>query len=185
MMVGTCETEAGCSLTMRSRTPVEQKLQVRVVICQFASFCVLDNSERGVIATVSSPSQAFLFFVCKALLPQETSYLPFVPKTRGTFSQQLREAGGWGRCGVPRCLGPGQDPPRDPSVQGTQSQSQSQGRSGAQPSGPPSPPQHLLTGHQQSHKKSYKTFSLMFPGPEIPSQTMGVPGARDQQGPPV
>lgn len=99
----------------------------------------------------------------------ETSCLQFVPKTRAPSPKQPVEGGRcWGRCVV--WAGPHQGPQR-------WAPSWSQGRTGAQPSGPPSP-QHLLTGHQQSHEKSHRTFSLIFPGPEILSQPVEVPMVR-------
>lgn len=88
-----------------------QKVQVREVICQFASFCVLDSSEQEVITTLSS--LFFFFFSVKLCCSRkeeiilETSYLQSVPKTQAPPPRQPVEGGRcWDRCGVLRCLDP-------------------------------------------------------------------------------
>jgi len=53
---------------------------------------------------------------------------------------------------------------------------QKQGLGAKGPLGPPLAP-HLLTGHQQSHKKSYKAFFLILAGPVIPAR-QGAQGKR-------
>lgn len=133
-------------------------------------------------------SVIFLFYYCSVRFCHsrkeenilETSHLPFVTKTWAAPPKQppqTREAGGWGRHGVPRWPGPCQGPQR----WGHPARARAEG--GAQPLGPPFS-QHLLTSHQQDHKKSYKTFFSIFPGPKILSQPTKIPRGREQQGPP-
>lgn len=189
VLVSTCETEAGCFLTMRSWTPVGQKVQVREVLCRLASFWALDSSERGVIATVSSLNQLSFYSIIflwgfatpgkkKTFWKHLTYHLSL---KLGQLLQSSHRSRGRQAAGEDLVSHGDQDLARDPSVGGTQLGPGQKG--GAQPLGPPFP-QHLLTSHQQDHKKSYNTFFSVFPGPKILSQPAKMPRGREQQGPP-
>lgn len=128
VLVSTCETEAGCFLTMRSWTPVGQKVQVREVLCRLASFWALDSSERGVIATVSSLNQLSFYsiiFLWGFAPPGKKKtfwkHLTYHPSLKlGQLLQSSHRSRGRQAAGEDLVSHGDQDLARDPSVGGTQ-----------------------------------------------------------------